>query len=56
MDQARDEPNIKREVKTINLMPADMSGAMWLQLEVGIEVRVVTYPFYGLALLGSHRH
>lgn len=47
---------LKERLKQLNLMPADMSGAMWLQLEVGIEVRVVTYPFYGLVLLGSHRH
>jgi len=47
---------LKERLEQLNLMPPDMSGAMGLQLEVGIEVRVVTYPFYGLVLLGSHFH
>ncbi len=37
---------LKERLEQLKLMPADMSGAMRLQLEGGIEVRAVTHPFF----------
>lgn len=35
---------LKERLEQLKLMPADMSGATWLQLEDGIEVHVVHIP------------